>query len=447
MSALDARSARRRYLILIGLRWLPTGLLIPVTVLLAVSRGLSLTEIGLIFSLQGLVVLFLELPTGGLSDALGRRPVLIVASLVGLAALGLLYVADSVAMFAGVTLLQGVYRALDSGPLESWYVDTTLAAEPDAGIEKGLSAGATVLSVAIALGALASGGLVALDPFDAIPTLALPILVALALGIVNLIAILVLMDEHRHARGVAAVAASIRAVPHVIGDGLGLLRTSRVLLALVGVELFWGFAMVTFENLFPIRLSETLGSTDQAAAVMGPVSSVAWFVAAAGAAGVVLLSDRIGVARSAALLRIGQGATVVAMGLVAGPIGAVIAYLACYMTHGASNPMHTTLLHREVDGPHRTTVLSMNSMIAQPAGALGAITLSALADGTSISTAMIVGGIICALAAPLYIPAWRAERARRVAVPATAAVAGSTAAAVAAATPARPTERRAGTLP
>jgi predicted MFS family arabinose efflux permease len=113
------------------------------------------------------------------------------------------------------------------------------------------------------------------------------------------------------------------------------------------------------------------------------------------------------------------------------------------MTHGASNPMHTTLLHREVDGPHRTTVLSMNSMIAQPAGALGAITLSALADGTSISTAMIVGGIICALAAPLYVPAWRAERARRAAVPAAAGVAST----AVVATPAQPTERRAGTLP
>jgi predicted MFS family arabinose efflux permease len=74
--------------------------------------------------------------------------------------------------------------------------------------------------------------------------------------------------------------------------------------------------------------------------------------------------------------------------------------------------MHMTLLHREVDGPHRATVLSLNSMVSQPAGALGAILLSALADGTSISTAMIVGGIICAMAAPLYIPAWRAERAR-----------------------------------
>ena len=77
-------------------------------------------------------------------------------------------------------------------------------------------------------------------------------------------------------------------------------------------------------------------------------------------------------------------------------------------------------------------------MVSQPAGALGAITLSALADGTSISTAMIVGGIICALAAPLYIPAWRAERARRGRVPA---------APVAAPTPPHPTERRAGTLP
>ena len=73
----------------------------------------------------------------------------------GSSSLGLLYVADSVAMFAAATLLQGVYRALDSGPLEAWYVDTTLAADPDAGIERGLSAGATVLSVAIALGALA----------------------------------------------------------------------------------------------------------------------------------------------------------------------------------------------------------------------------------------------------------------------------------------------------
>jgi len=423
MTALTARSARRRYLALIALRWLPTGLLIPVTTLLALSRGLSLTEIGLVFSIQGLVVLALELPTGGLSDALGRRPVLILASLVGLSSLGILFVADSVALFAIVSFLQGVYRALDSGPLESWYVDATLAAEPDASIEKGLSAGSTVLSIAIALGALMSGALVALHPIESVPALALPLLGALALGIVNLVAILALMRETRVARGLGVVADSVRTVPRVVGDGIGLLRRSRVLLALVAVEAFWGFAMVAFENLFPIRLSEALNDTDRAAAVMGPVSSLAWFASAAGAALIVLVSDRIGVARSAAALRIVQGATVVAMGAIAGPAGAVVAYLACYAAHGASNPMHTTLLHREVDGPHRTTVLSINSMVGQPAAALGAIVLASLADATSVSMAMIVGGIVCALAAPLYIPAWRAEMARSRGVPAGAVAA------------------------
>ncbi|HSL77153.1 MAG TPA: hypothetical protein VK867_09420, partial [Candidatus Limnocylindrales bacterium] len=101
------------------------------------------------------------------------------------------------------------------------------------------------------------------------------------------------------------------------------------------------------------------------------------------------------------------------MGLIAGPVGVVVAYLACYTAHGASNPMHTALLHRQVDGPHRTTVLSMNSMVSQPAGSLGAITLAAVADGTTVGTAMVVGGIVCAIAAPLYRPAWRQERARR----------------------------------
>ena len=412
MHPIDARAARRRFLVLLGLRWGMTGLLIPVLVLLAVSRGLSLTEIGLLFGIQGLVVLFLELPTGGLSDALGRRPVLLLASVVGLFSLVLLYLAESVGMFAAAMVLMGIYRALDSGPLEAWYVDATLAADPDAEIEKGLSAGTTVLSIAIALGAIASGGLVALDPFDAVPTLALPILVAVAIGVVNLLAIVALMTEASVPRGIGAVAESVRAVPRVVGDGIGLLRSSRVLLAIVTVEVFWGFAVVAYENLFPIRLAETLEDTTQAAALMGPVSSLAWFAAAAGAAGIIVVSDRIGVARSAAILRIVQGVTIVAMGLLAGPLGLVTAFLACYMTHGAANPMHTTLLHRQVDGPHRTTVLSINSMVGQPAAALGAIALAALADGTSVATAIIVGGIICALAAPLYIPAWRAERGR-----------------------------------
>ena len=142
---LDPRSLRRRFLALIALRWLPVGFLMPIFVLVPLSRGLSLTEIGVVFAAQGLVVLALELPTGGLSDALGRRLVLLIASGVAIVSMALFTVADSAAMFIVAMVLQGVYRALDSGPLEAWFVDATLAADPNAEIEHNLGRSSAVL--------------------------------------------------------------------------------------------------------------------------------------------------------------------------------------------------------------------------------------------------------------------------------------------------------------
>src|SRR6185436_18426316 len=158
---LDPRSLRRRFLALIALRWLPVGLMMPIFVLVPLGRGLTLTEIGVVFAAQGLVVLALELPTGGLSDALGRRPVLLLASVIAIVSMSIFAIAQSAELFLVAMVLQGIYRALDSGPLEAWFVDVTLAADPRAEIEHGLGRGSAALSVAIAVGALVSGGLVA----------------------------------------------------------------------------------------------------------------------------------------------------------------------------------------------------------------------------------------------------------------------------------------------
>jgi hypothetical protein len=209
---------------------------------------------------------------------------------------------------------------------------------------------------------------------------------------------------------VSALRASLADAPRMIGQAFGLLRRSRILLALVGVELFWGFGMTTFETLLPVRLANVVGDADRAAALLGPAGSAAWLASAAGAAATPLLIRGFGAAPAAALLRILQGATVVGMGLLAGPVGVLIAYLACYCVHGASNPLHMGLLHRQVDGPYRTSVISLNSMMGLPAAALGGIVLTALADATTVSTAMLVGALVLAAAAPLYLPAWFADR-------------------------------------
>jgi len=411
VSALGVAQIRRRFLVLHGLRWLPTGLLIPVTVLLMLERGLTLPQVGLVSAAQGLVILALELPTGGLADALGRKPVLVTAAAVGLVSTALLVVADSVPLLTAVWALQGVFRALDSGPLESWYVDSTLAADRSAEIERGLSAGGVVIGLSIAAGALLSGALVALGPIGPVSALTGPVVVAVALQLVALVALLVLLVEvPSPQRSTATLRSSLAGTPRMIGQAVGLLRRSRVLLALVGVELFWGFGMVTFEGLLPVRLAEVVGDADRAAALLGPTSSVAWLASAAGAALAAPVGRRLGVAPTAALLHLLQAGTVVGMGLLAGPAGVMVAYLACYAVHGAANPLHSALMHRQVDGPYRTSVLSLSSMMAHPSAAIGGITLTALAGATSISVAMLVGAAALALAAPLYLPAWRAGR-------------------------------------
>lgn len=401
-------NARRRYLVIHGLRWLPSGLTIPIFTLLPLQRGLSLSQIGLVFAAQGLAVLFLELPTGGLADAIGRRPVVLLSSLVSVGALALMFIADSFPLFFAAYFLQGIYRALDSGPLESWYVDAALAADPEADIEAGLSGGGVVIGVAIAGGSLLSGGLVALDPVPGIGALAVPVLAALLLQVVHFGVSAALLVESRPARGVAALTRSVREVPSVIGGGISLLRRSRILLALVAVELFWCFGMVTFEALLPVRLSEVVGGDDTAAAIMGPAGAAAWLVSALGAALAPLASRRLGVPLTAAAMHVLQAVTVVGMALFAGPVGVLAAFLACYVIHGAVNPLYKALLHRQVDGPYRTTVLSMASMAGQPGGALGGIALGALASATTVPTAMLVGAVALAAAAPLYLPARRA---------------------------------------
>jgi hypothetical protein len=58
----------RRYVVLNGLCWLPTGLCAPVLVLLLAARGLDIATIGAVLATYGLTAAALEPPTGGLAD-------------------------------------------------------------------------------------------------------------------------------------------------------------------------------------------------------------------------------------------------------------------------------------------------------------------------------------------------------------------------------------------
>lgn len=456
---LGADAAARRFLLLTATRWLPVGLTFGMTVLLPAERGIPLGELGLILAAQGVVTLLLEVPTGSVADTWGRRPLLVVAGIIALAATVLFVVASSLWLFALASALQGVYRALDSGPLESWYVDTAQAAAPGVAIERTLARAGTVLGCAIAGGAVVGGGLVAWHPVGHGSALVLPFVVSTALIALHTALTAALVREPRRGSRAGALGdvpdgaglssgpgggaapgregdgagegrerdggASGSAAPAPTGwrallrttvSGLGLLRGSKVLRGLVLVEVFWALAMIGFETLAPLRLSDLLGSEAAAAALFAPASGAAWALFAVGSWLAGLAGARWGVATSAMIARVVNGVFVALMALNAGVVGLLAAYGLAYLSHGGAGPLHSTLLHRCASSENRSVVLSLNSMIASGTYSVALLVVLPAAQDWGTGPALVGLGVLSTLGALFYLPARRAEREAALAV-------------------------------
>lgn len=420
---LSPLAARRIFLTLTTTRWLPIGFVVGLFTLWMLERGLTLPQALTASAVTGVAVVALELPTSGFADALGRRPVLVAAAVANVAAILALLVAQSFAAFVVASLLTGVFRALDSGPLEAWYVDTVHASRPGADVDQDLSRSTSILGLAIAGGALLSGGLVAWHPVASHSALWLPIVICLALSVVHLVAVLVLMREprtHLDATGWARAATSARETPGVIASGLRLVRDNPVLRGLVLLECFWSTAMIAMESLTPVRMAELLGSEERAGVVMGPLAAGAWLVFAVGAWLCGRASARWGVARAAILGRVVHSVLTMGMALAVGPIGLVVAHLLAYTGHGMQGPAYSALLHREASSANRSTVLSLASMCAFGFTAMTMPLAGLLAAATSTPVAMAAAGAFGLGGVWCLLPALKAERSRpsRVEVPA-----------------------------
>ncbi len=389
---LSARAAGRRFVGLTALRWLPVGVTTPVVVLLASSRGLSPADIGFVFAVYSVVVLLLELPTGGLADAIGTRPVLVLSGLAGAAGTLLLVGADDVATFVLAEALRGVGRALDSGPLEAWYVDTVRAADAHTDVTPGLSRAGAADGAGLCLGAVAGGLLPLLAGGAGDEALVLPVLVAAALTLVSVVAVAALVvpvpgpEGTARGSGVAALREGVRAVPAVVRDTAVLVSRDRLLRRLLAVSALVGATLAALELFGPLRLAELTGSRTEGSAVLGVVMAISFAAAGAGA----LLAPRVrrlaggsAAAGSAGLTL--AGALAVAAVPLGGPVVLGCLFAVFYATNAAAWPLWKGVLHGQVGTGQRATALSASSLALMSGALLGSLLLPRLTgeDGTT----------------------------------------------------------------
>jgi MFS family permease len=413
---LDLRTTRRRYVTVCVLFWLPVGLGIAPQILLFTERGMSLAAVAGFFAAHSLTAAALELPTGGLSDVLGRRTVLAAAGLLDLFAFTLLGLGTTPWVLTVGMILMGGGRALSSGPAEAWYVDTVQAhSGPDAELRTGLARGSSATSAALASGTLLGGALPWLLGFgpdvgarlsEATSELVLPLSVPILLGAAVEIAFVsyVLTALREPPRPKATLRDVLQGIPATVAGGLRLggrdALVRRVLLT-AGAA---GSALAAIELLTPGRAAALTGAPESGAVLFASLACAGFVCAGVGSHVAPLTARLAGSGERAVLVSLGASACgLLLLGVTATSTGrfsmvvAAIGYGLVYLGLGAAEPSEKDLLHRRVSSSGRATVLSVQSLALQLVGALTGLVVGVMSPGPLpwlVGSAVLLGGAL-----------------------------------------------------
>jgi MFS family permease len=398
MSAADLGVVRRHYVILSALRWFPVGLVIPVMVLLFRTRGLDIADVSILVACYGLTTALCELPTGGLADVLGRRPVLIAAAVLFVVHALLHGLGQSFPVLALGSIIGGLARALDSGPLQAWYVDAVHSVDPAADLKPGLARGLAVEAAALGAGALAGGALASVLPLPthdaAVVGLSAPFLVSAAISLASTVAIARWIREparDRHPR----FGAMLAQVPATVRTGVRLAARPGALRRMTLLSACLGVTLVAVELLSPVSFAQLLGGEDTAAGPYSVLVTLAFFGSSVGsslgpAAARLLRSPARGLGVATLL------ASIAVLGIAApGFALAAATYVALYVLLGIGGPLASDITHGSAPSEQRATVLSVQSLTLQLSGVVAAFVLGRLAENYSFLTAFaVVAGVL-----------------------------------------------------
>ena len=428
MSAADLKLIRRRYAILSALRWFPVGLVIPVMVLLFRTRGLDIADVSILVACYGLTTALCELPTGGLADVVGRRPVLIAAAVLFVVHALLHGLGQTLPVLALGSIVGGLARALDSGPLQAWYVDSVHSLDPEADLKPGLARGIAVEAAALGVGALAGGALTSVVPLPtrdaAVVSLSVPFLVGAAISLVSTVAIARWIREPARDRHRKFSAALVQ-VPATVRTGVRLATRPGALRRMTLLSACLGVTLVAVELLSPVSFAQLLGGEDEAAGPYSVLVTLAFFGTSAGSS-IAPAAARLLQSPARALGAATLFASVAMLGIAAqGFALAAAAYVALYVLLGVGGPLADDITHGSAPSEQRATVLSVQSLTLQLSGVVAAFVVGRLAENVSfvaafglVAVVLVLGALTCVhLREPARGPASRPPDPKEVPVP------------------------------
>jgi len=401
------RGVTSRFALLAGLQEFAIWLPLPVLVLHMTDRGLDLAAIGLAFAIRAVLVVLLEIPTGGLADAIGRKPIALASQTATLLSFAFLLVVTGPITLLAYALFQGVGAALHSGALEAWYVDRLKATGPAVDLQKNLAAISVAQTAAMLVGAAVGGSLPSLTSGLGLPWPLSGFGVALLAGLVLRIVVwglTVALVEEPEFDGKSSLAGALT-TPGIVRDGLRLAVRIPVMPYLLFAGASMGVAMIAIETFWQPIASLTFGADPEASAVYGALGFTLGAAGLLGSLVVMRHGDRFpgGPAALGGVSVLLKGGAMLLLALHAGGLGVAVGLALAYFAVATQNVPHDTLLNDAIPNERRSILLSINSLVFFLGIALGSGVLGPLASVTDPRLALAVAGGFTLLAAIAYV--------------------------------------------
>ncbi|MBO6603003.1 MAG: MFS transporter [Roseicyclus sp.] len=384
------------------------GLTVAVVALALTDRGMDLFQISLLFGVYSLTTMAMELPFGGLADSIGRKPVFLTAVVASLMSLALFLSTSDFLVLALSFAFIGFGRALRSGTLDAWFVETFKATAPDVDVQPALAKAQWANAMGLAIGAILGGllpdilGEVAKSLGFSIYDVSYVASFGVMLG-VFVFTMLAIVEKPRP-RDVTALMHGFASVPTVIKDASRLAVRHPTLSILLAALAFFLMAANPVEVIWPTHAKPML-DVGYANTVIGVVTATYFFSIAFGAS----LSPHISriFRRRHAMTLAASFACLAGVQIALAWQGNIIGFVAVFVLYsvilGVTETPASSILHRCVDDGQRSTMLSLRSLIQQLGGALGLVLAGTVAEIYATPIAWSVGAVFLVIAVMLSL--------------------------------------------
>lgn len=402
------------YILNQSFHWFIIGLFFPIMVLVQLEKGLSLLEVGTTSAIYSAAVILLELPTGGMSDSIGRKKVYLISVVAQIASYALVLIAWNFITFAIAFLFFGVARAFSSGSMDAWFVDEFNLQQPGGNLQRALARVGIFFPLALAISSILGGVIpMALGPWfsqiQGFTIYSANIVIIIALGVVQFFLTSYLVIEHGAFSG--KVGEGLRKLPETVSTSIQYGVRNPFVRLLLLATLAIGFSIASLELLWQPRVVEIIGPDSQTW-IYGVLAAGYFLMGSLGNLISASISTALVGRYSLALvgMRAMMGLFLLVLAMQGGIIGFAIFYFITFTFVGLSNSLHAAIFNSQVPSKKRSTLLSFQSLFIQMGFMLGALAMGAISNSISIQAAFTLGAVVLMASTIFYMALYRSER-------------------------------------